>query len=345
LKKLKVGVIGLGGISRSGHLPAYKQISEIEVVAAAEIRKDVLDQVCLQYGIQQKYTDYEEMLRKEDLDIISILTPPFYHKTMCERAAEVGVNILCEKPLATSFKDGKAILDACERNRINFMYSENYRFMPTCERAQQYVHRGETGKIILITERRHGGSVESLVRRKNDRTLGWRQKKEMAGGGVLLDHGVHAIDLCRWFACSEIENVYAKIRSFSGIEVEDFAQMMINFRSGSEAYIENSWICRYGGFADLEFTIYGEEATLQIYPRINSMHVFTKDKWNRIRLQNVDKTSYMQVYSTKKLMESYARSLLKDEPPQIPATEALKDLEAILLAYKSAIEGTTQKVS
>lgn len=341
MKQFRIGIIGLGNISRR-HIPAYKQIAEVEVVAASEIARDRLNQVCDEYGITRRYLGYEDMLKKEKLDIVSILTPHYLHKSMCEKAAEAGVNVLCEKAMATSVEDAKAMIDVCDRNGVKLMYSENFRFMPACENAKKLIDDGILGKIIFVNENSHGGSLARLVQAKKEGKLPWRLIKKFSGGGGLIDHGIHAVDICRWLAGSDVESVYGKIRSVSGLDVEDFAQLIMNFRNGTQGYVETSNICKNYGEETCVFRVYGEEASLRLFPRENTMFVLKDTLWEPIKLPDVGE---VYTYAMKRVMESFVKSVMNNEPLEVPGIEGLKDLEIVLAAYESGKKSAEIRLS
>jgi UDP-N-acetylglucosamine 3-dehydrogenase len=121
VRKLRVGLIGLGRVAEV-HLRAYQEVTQIEVVAGAEPRADRLAEMAAMWGFEG-YTDHVEMLEKENLDIACILTPASLHRTMAEEAADHGVHVPCEKPMALSTADAQAMIDRCRAAGVRLYYA------------------------------------------------------------------------------------------------------------------------------------------------------------------------------------------------------------------------------
>ena len=117
MRKLRVGIIGAGGGVAGVHFQAYKGLDSIDVVAGAELNKAALARVTEQWGVKG-YTDLEEMLKAERLDIACICVPARYHREVAEKVAQYKVHILIEKPLATTLEDGQAINDSCRQKGV-----------------------------------------------------------------------------------------------------------------------------------------------------------------------------------------------------------------------------------
>ena len=114
MRKVKVGIIGLGHVAQMCHLPGYRDVEVIEVVAGAELQENILCRVSSDWGFKG-YKDYVEMLEKEDLDIACITTGPRHAREITEKAAEHGVNVLVEKPMALTLNDAMAMIKKCKK--------------------------------------------------------------------------------------------------------------------------------------------------------------------------------------------------------------------------------------
>ncbi len=134
MDKLRVGLIGLGGVAEA-HLEGYKQVESIEVVAGAEIQAERLAKMSKKWQLKA-YADYRELLAQERLDIACVLTPARFHREVTEKVAEAGVHVLCEKPLAVTLDDGRAMIAACEKKGVRLCYGATWRFLPACRKAR-----------------------------------------------------------------------------------------------------------------------------------------------------------------------------------------------------------------
>jgi len=191
MAKLKVGIIGTGMITVSGHLPAWKNLPDaVEIVAVADILEDRAHLVAETEGIPHAYGDWRTMLEKTDLDVVSICTPNSYHKEQAIAALDAGAHVLCEKPVATSRADAVAMFDAADAaGRILFV-GQSSRFTPQARAAKEACASGRLGEMYY--------AETYFLRRRGVPTWGQFHMKEHSGGGPIYDLGVHAIDLLYW---------------------------------------------------------------------------------------------------------------------------------------------------
>jgi predicted dehydrogenase len=189
--KLKVGVIGTGMVAVSGHIPAFKTVSEeAELVAVADALEDRARLVAKTEGIPRAYGDWRKMLAEADLDAVIVCTPNAYHKEQSMAALEAGCHVLCEKPVATSRADAAAMFDAAERAGRVLFVGQSTRFMPQSRAAKEICADGRLGEMYF--------AETFYLRRRGVPTWGQFHMKEHSGGGPIYDLGVHAIDLLYW---------------------------------------------------------------------------------------------------------------------------------------------------
>ena len=215
--KYRVGIIGCGGISQS-HATAWGQISSVEMVAAADVIKENLEARADQFKIPARYTDPVEMLRKENLDLVSICTTNAAHVTMTVAAAEAGVKgILCEKPMAPDLKQADAMIAACDKSGAKLAIAHQRRFMPDWVLARKMITEGAIGVPVLFQ---------------------WRT----AGG--LLNNGSHAVDTMRFFlGDARVLWVLGQIgrktdRYERGLRIEDLTSFTFCFENGTRGVVE-----------------------------------------------------------------------------------------------------------
>lgn len=140
---LKVGLVGAGGISAS-HIPAWEDMENAELTALCDIRPERLDM----HPDKRHYTDFEEMLKNEQLDIVDICLPTYLHADCAVRALERGIAVLCEKPISLKKEDVDRIYDAAERNRVPFMVAHVLRFWPEYARIKDMADSRRYGKLL-----------------------------------------------------------------------------------------------------------------------------------------------------------------------------------------------------
>lgn len=140
---LKIGLVGVGGIS-GAHIPAWKSMEDVELVALCDVRPERMEN----YADMRRYTDFEEMLAKEDLDILDICVPTYLHADFAIKAMERGLHVICEKPISLNQEDVKRVYDAARKNNVKFMVAQVIRFWPEYELIKELYDTGKYGKLL-----------------------------------------------------------------------------------------------------------------------------------------------------------------------------------------------------
>jgi predicted dehydrogenase len=180
---MKVGIIGCGKVALEGHIPAFRQLG-LEIVGVADSNRAALKKI----GVRRRYTNYRELL-KQNLDVVSICTPPFLHHKMCIDALEQGINVLVEKPLALSVKEGMEIKKKVEGSEVKLSVMHNYKFLGPLSKAKRMHEIGQLGRLLSIHTISHSSSPSAW---KN-----WRMNEEEAGSMILQWN--HPLYLQAWF--------------------------------------------------------------------------------------------------------------------------------------------------
>lgn len=258
-KKLKIGIVGCGGIFKWAHIYAYIDSEEVEVVSLCDIIIERAQEGADKLGVSHEhcYKDYKEMLEKEELDAIDICTPNYLHSIVAVEALNKGVHVFCEKPDAVSVAEAERMKEAAERNNKILMIMRNNRYFKYSRFLKKYIEDGKMGDIYTARcawRRRRGIPGKG----------GWFTTKAQSGGGPLIDLGVHMIDLSIWLMgnpkpvavsgctyCKFADNdagadsEHAKFGDISAgggtFDVEDLAMGFIRFENGASMQIEFSW--------------------------------------------------------------------------------------------------------
>ena len=257
-KKLKVGLIGLGGIMRNAHMAGYNRMGDIvEIVAICDILPEKIASFKKQFGMENiaSFTDYKELLDLECLDYVDIATPNYLHSIIAVDALNKGLHVFCEKPDAVSVEEALNMKEAAEKNDKHLMVMRNNRYRHTAQYLKRYIAEGKMGDIYC-------GRCGWQRRRGIPGKGGWFTTKGQSGGGPLIDLGVHMIDLAIWlmgnpapvavsgctytkFADSDVsDSVNSSFgdKKDGGIfDVEDLAMGFIKFDNGACLQIEFSW--------------------------------------------------------------------------------------------------------
>jgi UDP-N-acetylglucosamine 3-dehydrogenase len=253
-KQYRVGVIGAGAIAQACHLPGYAKNGAAELAAFADPERARHTETLKIYPGLRGYTRYQDMLRGEQLDVVSICTPNKFHAPAAIAALEAGCHVLCEKPMAMNLREADRMIAAAKAARRKLMIGFTHRCFTGTQTCKEMLAKGAIGKPFMIRVRfAHGGPYPGWA--KGD----WFYDKKLALGGAMFDMGIHAIDLCLW--------LFGPVRAVSGraatlikkIEVDDNALMLLDFKNGALGYIEVGWTSK-PGFSGLE--IYGTEGSL-----------------------------------------------------------------------------------
>ena len=249
---MRVGIVGAGLIGGKRAHALHRLPDKIQSVA--EIDQERRISFSEKFGCND-YISWEEMFEKEDLDIVIVSTPNKFLAPVVLMAAEKGIHVLCEKPLGRNPKESLAMFDACSKAGVFLKTGFNHRHHPALWKAHEFFAGGEIGKLYFLRARYgHGG------RPGYDKE--WRGDPDMAGGGELLDQGVHIVDLFRWFAGDFSKGFGYASRYFWDIDpLEDNGFALFKTQSGVVAEMHTSWTNWKNIFS---FEIFGEKGYLSI---------------------------------------------------------------------------------
>ena len=181
-KRLRVGFIGTGGIGKA-HMRHLKKFDDVELIAAADVNETALAAAAAEYGIANTHLDWQTMLDKEALDAVCVCTPNGSHAEHSIAALNAGCHVLVEKPLAMDAVEGQAMLDAARAAGRHLVIAFQWRYHPKAQFLSKAVREGRFGKVLYMRC--------SALRRRGIPNWGVFGRKELQGGGPLIDIGVH----------------------------------------------------------------------------------------------------------------------------------------------------------
>lgn len=243
-RKLRVGVIGCGAIGQRRHLPEYAAHPGVELVGVADINYPRAKQAAAEFGAAQAFKRYADLL-KLDLDAVSVCTPNYLHTEMTLAALKTKCHVLCEKPMATTVKDVRAMNAAAQKARRVLMIGHNQRLADAHVRGKEIYQSGELGKAISFsTAFAHPGPEGWSM----DGADGFFFKKRQAVIGALGDLGVHKIDLIRWFLEDEVVQATAMAGTLEkpNCTVDDTAYGVFQMKSGVLGQMFAGWVLKAG---------------------------------------------------------------------------------------------------
>ena len=270
---MRLAISGAGAIAERAHIPAFVQTPGVEIVAvqsriaakAEAVARNLAPGNLTASGNlppPRIYTDFDQMLTREHPDAVGIFTPNRFHCEYTLKAIAAGCHVLVEKPMAPTAADARRMVAAADAAGRILMVAMQRRHAGLEQIVKEALDAGAIGVPNFIRTRLSHGGPEQWAPGQS-----WFYSREQAGGGAMLDLGVHVADLAIWMM-GEIDSVIGHVGSVrANIEVEDHGAMVVQFRSGATGVIEASWNSR-PGLASLE--IYGSEGRVMSgYPRLD----------------------------------------------------------------------------
>lgn len=349
MKKLKFAIVGCGRISYKHVEALLANKEEAILVATCDIVKEKAEEKKVEYidklgeSIEVNvYTDYNEMLEKEDLDVVCIATESGYHPEIAINCMNNKKHIICEKPMALSIKDADDMIKCAKDNNVKLCVSHQNRFNKPIQQLRTAVEEDRFGRLVNGTARilwnRNMGYYEQAP---------WRGTWEL-DGGTLMNQCIHNIDLLQWMMGGEIDTVYAQCDTFlRDIEAEDFGAIIIRFKNGSIGMIEGS-ACVYPKNLEETLSIFGEKGTVCIGGlAVNKIETwrFADNKDNEDEILKAQEGDPDSVYGFGHipLFKDTIEAIKDDREPLVSGEEGKKGMSIILAAYKSRLTGMPVK--
>ncbi|NLC45140.1 MAG: Gfo/Idh/MocA family oxidoreductase [Clostridiales bacterium] len=274
MKEFGIGMIGFGFMGKA-HTYGYKTIPlyyenlsfRTRLVGVCTSHIATAEKAKALHGFEFATTDYHEILKRNDIDIVHICTPNVFHKDAVVSALKAGKHVYCEKPLTISYSDAKEILSVLHGTDLTTQMTFQNRFLPAVMRAHQLIEEGRLGRILSFhAAYLHSGSVDP------NKPIAWKQDAKLGGGGVLFDLGSHVLDMI-YYLVGEYESIITSNRvlypqrptaegSMIPITAEDQSFMMVKMKNQSTGIIEISKIAT-GTNDELQFSIYGDKGAIK----------------------------------------------------------------------------------
>lgn len=269
------------------------------------------------------YADYFDLL-SADVDAVIICSENARHAEMTVAAAKAGKHILCEKPIATTVEEGIAMIQAAEENGVSLMIAFPCRFNAVAQKLKQLVDSGSLGRIVALNGTNRGSMPG-----------GWFVEKDRSGGGAVMDHTVHVVDVMRWIMPgAEVKEVYAEAGTlFHDVDIDDCGLLTFEFDNGVIASLDPSWS------RSKSFPVWGD-VTLEVIGTRGSARVDLFKQNAVIHSDETMKTTH-EFWGTdadQSLIDDFIRGVKQHRPPSVTGLDGLRAMEVALAAYRSAKE-------
>lgn len=261
METVRIGIVGLGWVAQVFHLPILSRFQDVRLTAVCDRNTARARMIAERFDIPVFYTDHEQMLAKEQLDAVIVCTSTDAHRPVALAAIQAGKDVFIEKPIARLRKEAEEVAEAAKSAKRVLMVGMNNRFRPDTITLKSFIEKGELGKVFYCK----AGWFKQSSSNKS-----WITRKELAGGGVMLDLGIVMLDLSLWMlGFPAVGRVSAATFHHSTKNVEDSAVVFVSLKGGVSLMIETSW--SFNSLTDFFYCdLYGTEGSATINPlRIN----------------------------------------------------------------------------
>ena len=251
-ERLRIGIVGCGGIANGKHLPSLKAINRADIVAFCDLIPERAEKACAEYGAEgaKTYTDYHRLLEDKSIDVVYVLTPNRMHAQVSIDALNAGKHVMCEKPMAKTAADARAMVEAAKKSGKKLTIGYQHRHKPEARYLKSVIERGDLGDIYY--------AHAYAIRRRGTPNWGVFLNEYEQGGGPLIDIGTHALDLTLWTMDNYkpkycVGTTYHKLNNDTEtgnawgdwdpekFTVEDSAFGFVRMKNGATIYLESSW--------------------------------------------------------------------------------------------------------
>lgn len=341
MQEIKVGIIGSGSIATHKHLPGHQAVEGVSVIAVCDIDLQQARALAAEYEIEHVFDNHQELLAMREIDAVSVCTPNNFHREPTIAALTVAKHVICEKPIAGNAVDAQSMVDAQKTSGKILQIGLQSRFGTETRTLRRLYEDGLFGHIYYaraVTVRRRGMGITSTF-----------MQKSIAGGGPLIDIGVHELDALLWMIGypQPIEAFGYATRKFghrwdivhdgdwdrSKFDVEDFAMGVIRFADDLTVNLETAWACHYRDMGGTFFV--GDQAGASYRP----MRIYTDQNGKMIDYQPEPVAELPGEF------ESFHQAIRQDLPSPVPAEEILITAKIFDAIYESSRIGRSVPIA
>lgn len=328
-KKLGVALLGLGTYSSTKLAPALQETNLCHLAGIVTGTPEKATKWKSQYNIPDKniynYKNFENIADNKDIDIVYVVLPNSMHAEYVIRAAKTGKHVICEKPMALSVKECQQMIDACQKANVKLSIGYRCHFEPYNMEAMRVGQQKVFGKVNV---------VESSMGFRIGDPNQWRMKKEMAGGGAMMDVGIYAIQGARYGTGEEPVSVFAQEFKKDRVkfkEVDETILWQMEFPSGASSSSSTSYSSSFD-----RLYISAEEGWLEVQP------AFGYGKQTGRTSKEI--LNFPEITEQAAQMDDFARCINENKESSVNGVEGLKDMKVIEAIYRSIASGRKEKV-
>ncbi|WP_221563224.1 Gfo/Idh/MocA family protein [Alkalihalobacillus sp. TS-13] len=315
---MKIGIISFAHMHAYSYAKSIQQMGGIELAGIAD--DNAARGAKMADTFQTQYYQDVDSLLSTDIDAVIVTSENVHHVDHVVAAGQAGKHILCEKPLATTIRDAKKMIATCKEHGVILQTAFPVRFNTSILRAKELVEDGKLGRILAMKGTNRGTNPG-----------GWFIDPKKSGGGAVMDHTVHVVDIMRWLMNAEVNEVYAEVDNLISEEkIDDCGILSLEFTNGVFATLDCSWSRNktYPTWGDVTLEIIGTNGTISIDAFAQKVDVYSDDKgvaWD-----------YWGDDMDFGLIQDFVTTVMNKRQPSITGEDGMRAVEVALAAYESA---------
>ncbi len=366
VKQVGIGVIGSGSVAEIAHFPSIQQIPEAQLIAACDIVEEYARRGIEKWGAKEAYKDYQEMLKRDDIELVIIATPNVYHHEQAIACAQAGKHVIIEKPFACTNYEAWDIVNTAKKYKTRVMVGCNYRFWEQHLIAKELLNQKIIGDLKMGSSKSH--ESWDLYHEMISYTK-FRQDAKLAGAGALFDLGSHMVDLLLWFMGKEVKRVCGIAKNITRpkeytvlddcvyiqIEFEDSTYGIVDLNRFSPAVTQGCELLGTEGtiLTSSEAQNPYQSAPMAIYidkdyewedlPEIIKDYRYPQIFWATDNVTKPLQKRWISIYpprgwAYKKMIQHFIECIAYDKEPVIKMEDGAKDTEVLCAVFKSMEE-------
>lgn len=326
MQKLRVGIMSFAHLHAEGYIGNLRSMPDIEYIGFADHDPERLQKYGQQFN-SVTFDSYEALLAEKP-DAVIICSENNKHRELTELAAAAGAHVLCEKPIAINESDAEAMIQACDTAGVQLMIALPMRFSATAQQIKQAIAKQSLGRIYCMNTTNQGENP--------DYHRAWFSDKTLAGGGAVMDHTVHVVDLLRWYMNAEPIEVYAEIDNLffpDTLDVDTAGLLMITFDNGVFITLDTSWSrpSFYPTWGNVKVDVISETGIVRTDYFNQKLDVYNG------QTQSLN-WHYWGSDPNHGMIEEFFASIRENRAPLVTGKDGLAALRVVLAAYESGKE-------
>ena len=308
MRTVNVGVIGVGAMGYN-HARVYYRLENANLVAVSDVSERTLNKVCKKYDTKG-YTDYEELLKNPDIEVVSVCVPTTHHHDVVMEAIKHGKHVLVEKPIASTLEEAEDMIQAAKEKGVILATGHVERFNPAVQKAKELIENDVIGDIVSASAKRVGPFPPRIQ-----------------DVGVTIDLAIHDLDVMYYLFDEDVNQVYGTMGSIlDKCEFEDHAEIMVNFENEGTGILEVNWLTPY---KRRQIEVTGTDGIISVDYIEQSLDVYGKFAQD-IQIKHEE--------PLKEELKSFLEAVINETKPVISGEDGLNALKMVIAATKSSKE-------